>query len=349
MSPGIIRKHFSQTQLITMKPASPFLKHRSCKIKGQTAALAVLMLATSVAHHSAAQAQTASTGPIQLQIDASKNWVNVMKTATPTIPAFQALQVKPGFVRGFVKDIKGKPLQNAHLGVRATAVGGYYSGAQGKTDARGYYEIRVPAGAVHFYNAGYTIDYGEGRAALGLHPADGDLNSFASQKGNVENFVALPYGITNRDKAQDQPHYSGNYYGGYLYLDWTIADENPTWVLPGDIPANSEIVVTLTPQASIYGGLPGRQIVIRKNIANSSQPQAVLNLPITTYKLSAKLADGTPLKLKETGPRSSSAFGIEPKQGAASADLQFRPNTAQAAMAGAGLGSWDTVSVKLSR
>lgn len=252
-------------------------------------------------------------------------------------------------VRGYVKDIKGSPLENAHLGVRSSVVGGRYSGAQGKTDDKGYYEIRVPAGVVHFYNAGYTINYGEGRAALGLHPADGELSSFASQKGSVENFVALPYGITNRDRVQDQPHYSGNYYGGYLFLDWTLADENPFWAQPGDIPANSEIVITLTPQASIYGGLPGRQIVIRKKIADSALSLAVLNLPVTTYKLSAKLADGTPLKLKETGPNSSAAFGIEPKQGATTADLQFRPNTAQAAMAGAGLGSWDTVSIKLSR
>lgn len=333
-----------------MKPTVLFLKntplmHAKDTCRFHAVLATALLLVPLIASPQQAVAQT----PIQFELDPSKNWVNVMKTAMPPIPAFPALAAKPGTVRGYVKDIKGKPLKNAHLGIRSSVVGGRYSGVQGKSDEKGYYEIRVPVGSAHFYNAGYTIDYGVGRAALGLHPADGQLDSFASQKGSVENFVALPYGITNRDRVQDQPHYSGNYYGGYLHLDWTLADENPFWAQPGDIPANAEIVITLTPQASIYGGLPGRQIIIRKKIGNSAMSLALVNLPVSTYKLSAKLADGMPLKLKETGPYSSSPFGIEPKDGGGVVHLQFRPNTAQANMAGAGLGSWDTVSVKLSR
>jgi hypothetical protein len=51
---------------------------------------------------------------------------------------------KAGFLRGYVKDACGKPLQGAYIGVRATAVGGLYSGAHAETDEKGFYEIRIP-------------------------------------------------------------------------------------------------------------------------------------------------------------------------------------------------------------
>lgn len=296
----------------------------------------------------AASAQT-KPAPVTFEVDASKTWVNVMKNAKPKLPTFTALKPKPGFVRGWVKDTNGKPLQNAKLGVRSTSAGGFYSGAQGKTDARGYYEIKVPWGAAHFYNAGYSIDYGEGRVACGLHPADGELDSFASANGQVENFVLWPYGITNPDKAQDQPHYSGNYYGGYVHFDWNVNDENPTWANDEYLPPNSKIEINLTPQGALPGGGTAPTFVVRKQLSTTFGSVNVLNLPITTYKVTAKLVDGGALKMKETGPNGGSSFGIEPKAGATTVTLQLRPSSAQAERAGAGMGNWDSISVQLSR
>jgi protocatechuate 3,4-dioxygenase beta subunit len=127
-------------------------------------------LACALALVPGAAAANPTAGTITHDLDANTRTLNVMGRAQPKTPSFPKLTPRKGFVRGYVKDAKGKPLPNARLGVRSTAFGGAYSGAQGKTDARGYYQIAVPFGAAHFYNAGYAVSYGDGRAALGLHP-----------------------------------------------------------------------------------------------------------------------------------------------------------------------------------
>ncbi len=288
-------------------------------------------------------------GATVLEVNGSTVHLNVMKGANPKIPAFPTLAPKAGYVRGFVKDIKGKPLVGARIGVRSTAVGGGYSGAQGKTDAKGYYEIMVPFGAAHFYNAGYAVDYGEGRVALGLHPADGELDSFASNVGGVENFVLMPYGIADRDGVQENPRYSGNYYGGCVVLSWNIADDNPIWQQPTDIPQNSVIEFTLTPQTPLLDGSKGRTFVIRKTVANAGSQLYIVNIPLAMYKVSAKLVGGGALKMKEVGPNGGSAFGIEPKEATGTADLQLRPSTPKADMVTASRGNWEHISISLKR
>lgn len=131
-------------------------------------------------------------------VDKDTQSVNVMGNEMPPMPQFPTLQPKAGKVRGYVKDWSGKPLAGAEIGVRSSYFAGYYSGGQGKTDANGYYELTPPKGTAHFYNAGYQIKYGDGLAAVSLHPADGKLDSFVTMDGAVENFVLLPYGITSR-------------------------------------------------------------------------------------------------------------------------------------------------------
>lgn len=285
--------------------------------------------------------------PIVHKLQADTLYVNVAGKKLPEMPKFEELAAKPGFVRGYVKDVHGKPLKNAKLGIRATAIGGAYSGAQGTTDANGYYEFAVPMGACHFYNAGYAIDYADGRAALGLHPADGELDSFASNVGGVENFVLLGQGVADRDDAQDQPAYSGNYYGGAFYVDFRVA-EGRIFDGPTDLPQNSTIELTLTPTSKLIDGAEASPITITKPVG---APFTVLNVPIATYELSAKLADGTKLKLREVGPRGDAEFGLDPKKQdtAGPAKLTFRPGTAKADMVTPAHGSWEGVQVMLEK
>jgi protocatechuate 3,4-dioxygenase beta subunit len=251
------------------------------------------------------------TAATVLEVNAATAHLNVMKTTMPKIPTFSTLTPKPGFVRGYVKDSNGKPLQNARIGIRSTAVGGAYSGAQGKTDAKGYYEFAVPFGACHFYNAGYAVDYGEGRAALGLHP--------------------------------------GNYYGGTFVLSWSVADERPVFASPSDLPPNSVIEITLTPQSPLINGSKGRTFVIRKTIGTWFGQLYVVNIPIATYKISAKLAGGGALKMKEGGPNGGTMFGIEPKEATGTATLYLRPSSAKAESSTPSRGNWEHVSITLSR
>jgi hypothetical protein len=289
-------------------------------------------------------------GAIVNNLDADAQVVNVMGRTMPRIPAFPKLAPKPGFVRGYVYDANGKPLPGARLGVRSTAAGGFYSGAQGKADAKGYYEIAVPWGAAHFYNAGYATDYGEGRAALGLHPADGEADGFASNVGEVENFVLLPYGIGDRDGVQENPRYSGNYYGGTMVLSWNV-DDDPRWPDPKKLPPGTQFEVTLTPDGPLVDGSRGRTIVIRKpathNVGFLGQLY-VNNIPVGSYRITAKLLGGGALKMKETR-HGGSAFGIAPKEATGTATLLLRPSSAKADGVPARHSQWEHLSITLER
>ncbi|HTE18175.1 MAG TPA: hypothetical protein VK689_07315, partial [Armatimonadota bacterium] len=287
---------------------------------------------------------------ITFQLNAAAYTVNVMKTAMPRIPQFPALNKKPGFVRGYVYDTNGRPLKGARLGVRSTAVGGFYSGGDAGTDEKGYYEVAVPSGVAHFYCAGYVIEYGEGIAALGLHPADGAAESFASPNGEVENFVLLPYGIADRAGVQDNPRYCNNYYGGTVILSWYIDDDRPIFSNPKYLPNDSEIEFTLTPDGPLIDGSRGRPIVIRKKVSSSTTGQLYINnIPVGPYQVTAKLVGGGALRMRETGPNGGQAFGIEPKEATGKAALLLRPSGAKANSAGAAHGNWAQISISLER
>ncbi len=299
----------------------------------------------------AAPAAHAPAGAITLSLDAKAYTVNVMGKAMPGIPAFPKLAPKPGFVRGYVYDTHGKPLAGAKLGVRSTATGGFYSGAQGKSDAKGYYEIAVPFGAAHFYNAGFAVDYGEGRAALGLHPADGEEDGFASNVGEVENWVLLPYGVADREGVQENPKYCNNYYGGTVILGW-YADEDPRGPDPKKLPPDGQFEVTLTPEGPLVDGSRGRPIVIRKpsthNVGFLGQLY-VNNIPVGSYRIAAKLVGGGALKMKEVGPNGGAAFGIAPKEATGTASLLLRPDSGKADEAGKAHGNWEHIQINLER
>ena len=289
-------------------------------------------------------------GSITHRVDAATNVLNVMGKTAPKMPTFPKVTVKPGVARGYVYDTKGKPVVGARIGVRSTAAGGFYSGAQAKTDAKGYYEIAAPAGAAHFYNAGAAVDYGDGIAALGLHPADGELDSFATPNGTVENFVLMPYGITDRAAVQDDPRYNGNYYGGALVLGWSVNEGRPLFDSPKNLPNDSEFEVTLTPDGPLLDGSKGKVIVIRKAVSASVFGQLyVNNIPAGTYKIAARMVGGEPLKMRETGPNGSKPFGLSPKEASGNAALLFRPSTAKPEMVTAAKGSWDRISINLER
>jgi hypothetical protein len=306
---------------------------------------------TATPARSAATPTAAPANAIQITLAPQQTVVNVMKSAMPPLPTFPPLAPKKGMVRGYVRDSKGKPVKGAVIGVRSTVAGGFYSGASGKSDEKGYYEITVPWGAAHFYTASAAVDYGEGRAAMGLHPSDGEVDSFASANGLVENWVLLPYGIGDRDGVQDQPHYSGNYYGGSFTLDYNVADSR----FPDDysLPDGAEIEVTLTPDGPLVDGSAGRPIVIRRAVREDAPKLCYINnIPVGVYRVSARLLQNggsAPLLLKETGPYSSQSFGLEPKEARGTAMLSFRPGSAKAGSGAAGHGNWGSLSITLRK
>lgn len=279
---------------------------------------------------------------VRLKVGQDPNYINVMGKEAPRIPKFPALDKKKGMVRGYVKDAAGNPLEGATIGVRSSLVGGAYSGASGETDAEGYYEVKVPYGAAHFYNAGYTVDYGEGRAALSLHPVDGKLSSFASEDGLVENFVLLTYGIADRDALSENPAFSSNYYGGVVYIGHHTSEPDDALALPSNLRTGTEIEVTLTPEGELLGGGAGKSFVIRKAVVGSGF--SIQNIPVGTYRIGVKRADGKPLNMRLNKPQNL-AFGIVPAETTGEAVLTLYPDGAKSSMVIPARGSWNSVEV----
>lgn len=272
------------------------------------------------------------------------NSINVMGNDMPPMPAFPTLRPAPGKVRGYVKDWSGKPLANAEIGIRASHFAGYYSGGQGKTDANGYYELSPPKGMAHFYNAGYQIEWGDGVAAVSLHPADGKLESFLTSDGVVENFVLLPYGITNRENLQDSPHLPSTFYGGAIYFNWygvEASDQNaPNFA----VKEGSLLEVVLTPEGKTIDGSTRQKIIIRKTLGPSGGFR-IHNIPLGHYRISVK-ANGKPLKISDT-QKTAQSFGLSPSEAIGEAGILFVPDTAKASMVAPQHGAWKWVSLNL--
>lgn len=290
--------------------------------------------------------QTVPNGAQTFNVAADELYVNVMGNKMPPIPSFPALPKKSGFVRGYVKDSSGKPLQGAYVGIRSTLTGGLYSGASAETDAKGYYEIKLPMGAIHFYAGSYTVDYGDLRAALSLHPADGKLESFASADGSVENFVLLPYGITDRNIASESPNGATTYYGGAINVAYNLAEIKDAYAPDNYIKENSEIEITLTPEGALLDGSTGGSFVVRKNVGNGMQFN-IYNIPIGKYTITARLVNGNKPLLMRQSPRNKNTSGINPRETMGKASLTFEPDSAQNVMTKPAYGSWVSVSFNL--
>jgi hypothetical protein len=299
-------------------------------------------------------AQTGAV-PIKMQnfrIAAATDYVNVMDDAMPSMPQFSGPAKKPGFVRGYVKDVLGQPVAGAKLGLKSARIYDAYLAASAETNAEGFYEIKIPTGGARFDYAGFTFQYGRGPAAVGLHPADGNLSeSYAAATGGVENFVMLPYGVADAEGVGKNPKYRGNYYGGTLMLRYFIAPpgQNPDdfgkMLAPG-----AEIVVFLNPVSTLSdGNRAAYGFEIRKKIEESSLGEFfICNVPVGRYEMTVVEPNGKPLRLKQKNP-TDSVFGIQPQETTGTAQLLFNPLSADAKTAAAAHGNWTDLEIIVER
>jgi hypothetical protein len=308
--------------------------------------VAAMALSAPLLSHAA---EPPASGPVVVEVASSIHNINVMGKSKPAMPPDVHIPVKRNIVRGYVRDSQGHPLRGAIIGVRSSAIGGAYSGASAKTDAKGYYEIRAPWGAASFYCAGYTVDYGDGIAAMGLCPADGEAEGFATANGAVKNWVLLPYGVADPAGMQDNPKYSGNYFGGTVIIGYSIeADSgNPS---SKALPAKSRIELTFTPTSPMIDGRKGRTIVVRRTVGEEWDPSLYLNnIPVAEYRISAKLVDGGPLRMRETGMYRDTAFGLDPKEATGEATFLLKSYGAKPGMVTAAHGHWQEMQITLER
>ncbi|MPR35096.1 hypothetical protein [Salmonirosea aquatica] len=288
-------------------------------------------------------------GEATFSLSASETSVSVMGNTLPRMPNFPALSAKKGVVRGYVADLSGKPLEGAYIGIRSTATGGYYSGASDETDAKGYYEIQVPWGTAEFYAAGYTIDYGEGRAVMSLYASDGKVGSFPSGDGLVKNFVLLSYGVFNKDLVSQRPNDPTNYAGGSLYITYNVSDPSSVYNPPSYIPENAEIQVMLTPDGpGLYG--EQKKFVINKKASLQNYNFLIMNVPVGRYAISVRLKDGPPLHMEAVGRYAGvyPYFGLKLGEAIGTAKLLFTPDIgAENATTPPNRGKWGSIQIKV--
>jgi hypothetical protein len=272
-----------------------------------------------------------TNGTVTPQVVTESQLNDVMEGKMPPMPKFAKLAKKHGFLRGYVKDVNGKPLAGAYIMILPPAVFG--SGFTkrsiiAKTDANGLYEVPVPLGGCTVYCAGYAVNYHGVRYALPLHAADGSLDIIDKNKGDIENFVLLSYGIANESSVSENPVYSGGYFGASFTVGYASREpDDPSY--PHYLNLGADIEVTLTPDGPLLDGSTGRPLIIRGKVTYRGYMQ-VNNVPIGQYKISVRMIDRgkiVPLRLKDNsnGDRKG---GMQPRETTDTATLLFRSDSA---------------------
>ncbi len=288
------------------------------------------------------------SGTATLTIPASGYYVNAMGNTIPRMPNFPALSVKANIARGYVADLKGNPVKNAHIGVSSSLTGGFYSSGSAVTDEKGYYEFRIPAGAAYFFGTAATVTYNETPAVIALYPVGG-TTSFPSGNGVVKNFVLLSYGPANPDEVAQQPNNESNYYGGAISFNFNInypGDPNPS---PEYLPSNSIIEIELTPIECLYG--EKKTFKVSRQVSDISTNFAIQNIPVGKYTITAKLSNGTKLKMTANGPRANvyEKLGLKTDAQGVST-LTFTPSwQVTPVMVASFKSNWESVQIGLKR
>jgi hypothetical protein len=207
----------------------------------------------------------------------------------PPMPAFPKLAARPRTVRGVVLDGSGKPIVGAHLIAHSSAAGGFRTSFEGRTDARGIYEIPLPVGICQVVNADCRVSYNGKNMLLPLHPADGERDNFNAAPGHVENFVLRTGGGGSGEGGEEAD------YGA------------PMRVLTYDAPDGGVVELSLKPIGPLMDGSRGRTLVFRwpsRPSAGSHSAETFLSgIPAGRYTLTAKVYEGEdalPLRAKKT-------------------------------------------------
>lgn len=286
----------------------------------------------------------AVNGEAAFSLTATDDYINVMEATVPRMPNYPQAKRKELKMCGYVADLSGKPLQKAFIGLRSA--GTVYIAASALTDTTGYYEMNIPLGGADIWAAGYTINYGTGKAAMSLYPTDGQTGLSTPAAGVVKNFVLLSYGLADEDERAEKPWSSAGYFGGSLRFDYTLYDA--MWNEHG-LPENSEVELKLSPEAgtTLYGET--RSFKITRNIGNSNGNFIVNNIPVGKYNITAKLKDGRQLKMRYTGPYVSlyPHHGLQPREAVGTAKVLFTPMGVENKSANANYGGWRPVTITL--
>lgn len=285
-------------------------------------------------------------GHQDFNISGTGYYVNVMGNTTPRMPDFPSLSVKKNIARGYVADLRGKPIKGAHIACSSTMTGGWYSSGTGITDDNGYYEFQIPAGAAYFFGTAVTVTYNNTPAVMAVYPVGG-TTAFPSGNGVVKNFVLLSYGPANPDEIAAHPNNETNYYGGALYF-WCNVNY-PGENYEGYLPSNGVVVIELTPvEPCMYGETKSFKITRQMG---DMQVFNIVNIPVGKYTIKASLSDGRKLRMKATGTVANvyENLGLRPDNSVGTSTVTFTPEWQRTpVMVPSFKSNWDALEIKLS-
>lgn len=185
-------------------------------------------------------------------------------------PTFAPSQKKPRVVRGWAKDMSGKPLAGVEVAVHCSAGGGFRTTHKGRSNAQGLYEVMLPAGVAEVVQADYKQTWNGQTFERRLGPASGNFTQFNAQNGHVENLVLKSTGE----------------YGGNIRVLHGLSE-------------GGTIQITLTPQGTTADGAPARTLVFRYPSGIGTGETFLQFIPVAQYSLSAKLLeDGEELPIR---------------------------------------------------
>ncbi|RYE39706.1 MAG: carboxypeptidase regulatory-like domain-containing protein [Sphingobacteriales bacterium] len=286
----------------------------------------------------------AVTGQQTFNVDANIHHVNVMPE-NPRMPKFPSVSVKQGFARGYVADLSGKPLEGANIGVVSSLTGTLHASAVGQTDQNGYYEFKLPAGAAYFFGTAIAISYGQTNVVMALSPDQGTAY-FPSGKGVVKNFVLTSHGTADPAQVNQSPSFSTNYYGGSLYLNYSLNYEGESY--PGYVPVGGVIEIELIPEGTGLFG-ESRSFKVNKTVGLNLGFN-IVNIPVGKYTIKAKLRGGGELKMSENGPKKHlyPNLGLKPDGAIATSSVLFTPvYQITPEMVGSYKSNWEALSIRL--
>lgn len=285
-------------------------------------------------------------GHQDFNISGTGYYVNVMGNTIPRMPVFPSLSVKKNIARGYVADLRGKPIKGANVACASSMTGGWYSSGTGVTDENGYYEFQIPAGAAYFFGTAVTVTYNGAPAVMAVYPVGG-TTAFPSGNGVVKNFVLLSYGPANPDEIAAHPNNETNYYGGAVYF-WCNVNY-PGENYDGYLPSNGVVVIELTPvEPCMYGETKSFKITRQMG---DMQVFNIVNIPVGKYTIKASLSDGRKLRMKATGTVANvyENLGLKPDNAVGTSTVTFTPEWKRTpVMVSSFKSNWDALEIQLS-
>jgi hypothetical protein len=150
-------------------------------------------------------------------------------------------------------------------------------------------------------------------------------------------------------KADDNPEYSGAYYGGAFTFNYYWREAGDTDAPRKNLVLDSVVEITLTPDGPLLDGTPGRVIVVRKKI-NPRGYFPINDIPIGRYKIKATVASegGHPLKISEV-VRVTGREAMSPTETKSEATFLFRSEGSDLATLGYMMGGMMRHSLNAER